>query len=328
MVDSSAHESMLALPGGRTLAYATSGNASSTTVLLYFHGSFTVGETSRVSRTIASKNVHYVCPTLPGWGNTSPPPPSISYVDCLAGDMTALLDHLYPERGRDIKLYLSGGSFGTVPTQILYGAPYDKFPYGRCIVGVLLMGAATPFRYHKDYATHMTWSNYVMVGPVRQWLPFKRAFMNLVALLIANKVSTVDGAERFLRGFLFDKMDGAEREEFAQWRAREGIAEGETERRMATNVVRSVARSWEGFKLMPFILHSDWGFRPDALDEEHSRPFVMPVTCTGDKEAPEAWTKYLAKSYKNTKVKTLRGGHIGVLYHLEGVWAEFLEGVE
>lgn len=332
MVDAT-HERKLALPGGRTLAYATSGNASSTTVLLYLHGAFTVGETSKVSRTIASKNVHRVCPTLPGWGKTSPPPPSTSYVDCLTGDMTTLLDHLYPEREqrRDIKLYLSGGSFGTAPTQILYGAPYDKFPYGRCIVGVLLMGSVTPFRYHKDYARHMTWSNYLLLGPATQWLPgpFRRAFVDLVVTFgFAKKVSTVDGAEKFLREFLFDKMDEAEREEFAKWRAREGIAEGETERRMATNVVRSVATSWEGFKLMPVVLHSDWGFRPDALDEEHSRPFVMLVTSAEDESAPEAWTQYLGKCYKNTKVKTFHGGHICILYHMDDVWAEFLEKVE
>ncbi|KAH0840067.1 hypothetical protein J3R83DRAFT_1034 [Lanmaoa asiatica] len=267
-------------------------------------------------------------PTLPGWGNTSPPFPSTPYVDCIISDMTAILDHLYPENGRDIKLYVSGGSFGSVPAQILYGAPYDKFPYGRCIVGVLLMGALSPFRYDKDYAKHMTWSNYLMVGPIVQWLPFKHALVYLVKFMMARKMSTVDNAEKFLREFLFDKMDEAEKEEYAQWRAREGIAEGETERRFATNAMRSVATSWEGFKLMSFVLHSDWGFRPDALDEEHSRPFVMLVTGPGDKEAPEAWTQYLAASYKNTKVKTLHGGHISILYHMEDVWAEFLAGVE
>jgi hypothetical protein len=331
MVDSTHAESTLALPGGRTLAYATFGNASSTTVLLYLHGAFTVGETSRVSRSIASKHIHFVCPTLPGWGNTSAPPPATSYVDCLAGDMTALLDHLYPGGGRDIRLYLSGGSFGTAPAQIVYGAPYDTFPYGRCIVGVLLMGPVTPFRYHKDYARHMTWSNYVLAGPVTQWLPgpFRRAFVDLVVRFgFAKKMSTVDGAERFLREFLFDAMDEEERAAFALWRAKEGIAEGETERKMATNVVRSVATSWEGFKLMSVVLHSDWGFRPDALDEAHSRPFVMLVTSAEDTSAPEAWAQYLAKSYKNTKVKTLHGGHICILYQMDEIFAEFLDGVE
>ncbi|KAG6378860.1 hypothetical protein JVT61DRAFT_13140 [Boletus reticuloceps] len=233
-------------------------------------------------------------PHAPRLGNTSPPPSSTSYVDCLTSDVTALLDHLYPDRGRDIQLYVAGGSFGTVPAQILYGAPYDKFPYGPCIVGVLLMGALTPLRYHKDYAKHMTWSNYFMVGPMSQWPLMNRVLVGLVTFMMARQVSTVDNADKFLRGFLFDKMDAAEREEYAQWRAKGGIAEGETERRFAENVVRSVATSWEGFKLMSSVLHADWGFQPDALDEAHSRPFVMFVTSSGDKEAPQAWTEYLA----------------------------------
>ncbi|KAF9247166.1 Alpha/Beta hydrolase protein [Melanogaster broomeanus] len=309
MTDSS-QEKKLALAGGRTLAYATSGNSSSGTVLLYLHGTFTIGETSRVSSVIASKNIHYICPTLPGWGNTSPPHTSTSYVDCLTSDITALLDHLYPDNGRDIKLYISGGSFGTVSAQILYGAPYDKFRYGRCITGVLLMGGISPFYYHKDYAKHMDWSNYFLAGPPTRWLPFKDLF------------------KKFVRELLFDKMDELEKEEYAKWRAKEGIAEGETERRMATNIVRSVATSWAGFRLQPALLHSDWGFRPDALDEEHSRPFVMVVAGAGDKQGPLGWSQYLAATYQNTKLKTVHGGHISVLYHMHDIWEEFLAGVE
>jgi len=152
--------------------------------------------------------------------------------------------------------------------------------------------------------------------------------VSLVKMGMARHMASVDKAEKFLREFLFDKMDEAEKEEYAQWREREGIAEGETERRFASIAVRSVATSWEGFKLMAPVLHSDWGFRPDTLDEEHSRPLVMIVTCAGDKQAPEAWSQYLAATYKNTKIKTLGGGHIGILYHMESVWAEFLERVQ
>ncbi|KAG9317599.1 Alpha/Beta hydrolase protein [Chiua virens] len=327
-METASHERTLALAGGRTLAYATSGDASSTTVVLYLHGAFTTGETSHVSSAIASKHVHYVCPTLPGWGNTSPPATSTPYIDCLISDMTTLLDHFYPENGRDIKLYLSGGSYGTVPAQILYGSSYDKFPYGRCIVGILLMAGVSPFHYHKDYAKYMDWSSYFIVGPISQWFPFKYLIPPLVTSAMAKKVNTVENAEKFLRGFLFDKMDETEKAQYLQWREREGVAEGETEKRFAENAVRSVAKSWEGFNLMSPVLHSDWGFRPDTLDEEHSRPFVMLVTTAGDTRAPPEWSEYLAATYKNTKVKTLHGGHIGVLYHMNDIWAEFLAGVE
>ncbi|KAH7887871.1 hypothetical protein F5I97DRAFT_1935925 [Phlebopus sp. FC_14] len=192
--------------------------------------------------------IHHIYPTLPGWGTTSAPFPLASI--------------------------------------ILYGAPYDKFPYGQRIMGVLLLAPVTPFFYHRDNAQDMNWSNYFMIGPLTR---------------IACEAK--HGAEKFIRGLIFDKMDAQERKEHARWRKEEGV-EGETERRMAT--------SWKGSKLMSTVLQSDWGFRPGALDEEHSS------TCGN------TWSGYLADAYKNTRLKIIHGGHIAVLYHLDGLWADFL----
>jgi pimeloyl-ACP methyl ester carboxylesterase len=322
--NNSSGEQCLALSGGRTLAYEEAGNTSSKTVLLYLHGSFTVGDASKTSPVLLRKNIHFITPTMPGWGNTSPPPPSTSYNDCLISDMTTLLSHHYPDsNGHDIKLYIAGGSFGTVPTQILYGAPYDKFPFGRCIAGVLLMGALSPFRYHKDYAKCMTWGNYIGVGPVRFYVPFN-LIGRLVKSVLARQLATIEGAEKFLRENLFDKMDQAERDRFKRWSEERGRALGETERGMAENLVKSVSKSWVGFMLMPPILHSDWGFRPDELDEEHSRPHVLITTSKDDHLTPPAYAHYLAANYKNVRIKDIDGGHLGILYYIDDVWAEFL----
>ncbi|KAG9310535.1 hypothetical protein JVU11DRAFT_9079 [Chiua virens] len=64
------HERALALTGGRTLAYATSGNASSTTAILYLDSAFTIGEASRVpqpsrQRTSATCAPHYLAGETP-----------------------------------------------------------------------------------------------------------------------------------------------------------------------------------------------------------------------------------------------------------------------
>ncbi|EGO01804.1 hypothetical protein SERLA73DRAFT_177321 [Serpula lacrymans var. lacrymans S7.3] len=315
-------EKKLALPGGRTLAYAEAGTLTSTTIILYLHGAFTVGEASKTSQIILSKNIRYVAPTLPGWGNTSPPLPSTSYPACLTSDITALLEHLYPNN-HAIKLYIAGGSFGTVPAQILFGAPYDAFPFGRYIAGVLLLGALSPFHYHVDYAKHMSWSNYIMAGPPARFIPFK-LIPRLVKFIISKQLATEAGAEAFLRKTLFDTMDQAELEEYARWRERQGIAEGETELNMAKNAIRSVAKSWEGFSLMSDVLHADWGFHPNELDENHSRPPVLLVFGKDDKMAPEAMSQYLAANYKNSRCRSVDGGHLAVLYHLDSIWTEFL----
>jgi pimeloyl-ACP methyl ester carboxylesterase len=316
-------EKFLALPGGRTLAYAEAGNASSSTVVLYLHGAFTVGDAKRLSPVILEKGVHFVAPTLPGWGNTSPIPRGAAYASSLATDITALIDHLHPDIA-DLKLYIAGGSFGTIPAQILYGASYEVFPPGRNITALLLVGACTPFHCDKNYAKSMSWSNYLMAGPPGRIIPSIMA--RLMTFVLARKISTPESAESFLRDMIFNKMGESERNTFDQWRVRKGMSEGEMEREMSQNVVRSVAKTWEGFLGMTDVLHSGWGgFTPSGLDDEHSRPPVLVVSAKGDDMAPEAWSTYLVENYKNGRLKSIEGGHIAANFYWDEIWAEFME---
>ncbi|KAG2058815.1 alpha/beta-hydrolase [Suillus hirtellus] len=322
--DIGSEERFLPLRDGRTLAYAEAGNLSSKTVVLYMHGFFTVGDASQPSQVFLSKNVHFITPTMPGWGNTSPPPPSTLYRDCLTSDMTALLSHLYPDfDGHNMKLYIAGGSLGTVAAQILYGAPYDKFPFGRCIAGLLLLGAFSPFRYHTDYAKYMTWTQYILPGPIGYYMPFN-LLSHIIKFVLMRKLTTIEGAEASLRETVFDRMDQAEREEFAKWSEGRGMLPDDYVRKMAENVLKSTSKSWVGFMLTPPLLHSDWGFRPDALDEEHSRPPVLLTASKDDDMTPVAYAYYLAANYKNARMKHVDGGHMSTLYHMDEIWAEFL----
>jgi len=288
-------EKFLALPGGRTLAYADSGNSSSTTLFLFFHGAFGVGETKRTSPVLIEKGVHFVAPTLPGWGNSSPPARDIPYSTSLATDIHTLIKHLHPNDA-DLKLYIGGGSYGTVPAQILYGAAYEVFPCGRNIVGMLLVAPFTPFHCDKNYTKCMSWSKYISVGPPARILPGK-LLPRLVKLLLATKLGTVEGAKKFIRKTLFDKMEESERNAFARWRDSKGLAEDQVESEMAQNVVRSVAKSWDGFLDIADVLHSGWGgFTPAGLDDEHGRRPILVVTSKGDVLAPEAWATYLVNN--------------------------------
>ncbi|KAG0705532.1 Alpha/Beta hydrolase protein [Suillus ampliporus] len=326
--DVGSDERLLPLRDGRTLAYAEAGNLSSKTVVLHMHGLFSIGNASQMeSPVILSKNVHLVMPTLPGWGNTSPPPPSTPYRDCLTSDMTALLFHLYPDsNGNDIKLYIAGNSFGTVSAQILYGAPYDKFPFGRCISDVLLCGALSPFRYHKDYAKSMTWKYYIVAGPISYYMPFNLITRG-IKFLVAKQWSSVESVEAMFQGH-FDRMDQAEREMFEKWCERCGKTPEDTARTyvqtLARSKVKSTSKSWEGFMLMTPLLHSDWGFRPDALDEEHSRPRVLLTASKDDILSPIGYAHYLAATYKNARIKDIQGRHLSIVHQMDEVWAEFL----
>lgn len=321
MVDTS--EKTLPLPEGRILAYCEGGNPHSSTLVIFFHGVFGIGIVSNIGPVLQEKDVHFVAPTLAGWGHSSARNPTTPYFSQLASDITLLIDHLHPNDS-DLKLYVSGGSYGTVPAQMLYGAPFDVFPYGRFLKGCLVLAPFSPFLWDKTYTKDMTFSNYLMIGPPSQKLPF-RILPRIAAAVVGRSVTTVDRAETFLRNAIFDQMDKQEVARFKAWAEERGKAEGQFEREMAENMVKSVETSWAGFMEVAEVIHSDWGFVPSLLDDEHIKRPIMLVASKGDKMAPEIMAKWLASSYQNAVLKSVSGGHLGALYDLDLLWREFFE---
>lgn len=341
MADSDSSEKYLTLPDGRILGYAEQGSTSSSILVLFFHGVFGVGSASRpLPPVLREKNVHSVVPTLAGWGNSSPRPSHSSYLSCLTSDVTALVNHLHPDDS-NLTIYIGGGTFsfivnyhhlpdcywpgsyGTVPVQVLYGAPFDIFPLGRRIAGCFLMAPFSPFKWHKDYTKFMTWTNYIGVGPPSRLIPF-RLLPRMAVLALRTKFKSVDQAEIFIRAHLFDHTSDEERACFAKWREEQGLSEGEFEHEMAKNVVCSVGKTWEGFLEVSDVLHADWGFRPDQLDEEHTRRPLLIVASTED-DLGQGMANWLSENYKNSRLRWVNGGHLSSLYEIESIWAEVLE---
>ena len=212
-------EKYLELSDGRTLAYAESGNSSSSTLVIYMHGMFTIGRASD-SKVLMEKDIHYISPTLPGWGTSSPRNKDKLFALGIISDITALIDHLHPH-DLNLKIYIAGGSFGTVPAQMLYGAPFDVFPYGRYVVGCMLLAPVSPPRYHTDYMKSLTIANYISIAPPSRYIPFQLV-PRLVAFMVHRQVKTVEGAERFIRSLLFDKMKEEENAAFKKWKEDNG----------------------------------------------------------------------------------------------------------
>ena len=318
-----AEEKYLDLPGGRRLAYAENGNPSSSTLIIFFHGTFGVGAVDTLQKYLVEKDVHFVAPTLAGWGKTSPRNKDIPFHVGLASDTTALIDHLRPVK-EGLKIYIAGGSFGTVPAQMLYGASFDIFPSGRNVVGCMVMAPLSPFKLHKDYTKSMTMLNYIGVGPPSQYIPFNLV-RRLGSVVFKNKLNTPEKAEAFVRQVVFDKMGEEEKAEFAKWREERGKVEGQVEREFGQTVMRSVQETWVGFIETADVIHGDWGFAPNALDEEHnSRPILL-VTSEGDTMAPDAMAKWLAENYKNGHYRSVNGGHLATMFHMNELWQELFE---
>ncbi|KAF8801874.1 alpha/beta-hydrolase [Phlegmacium glaucopus] len=316
-------EQYLKLSDGRTLAYTESGNSSSSILVIFLHGMFGIGSAPTTSGVLLEKGVHYISPTLPGWGASSPRNNDRPYSVGIASDITALIDHLHPH-DLNLKIYIAGGSYGTVPAQMLYGAPFDVFPYGRYLAGCMLLAPLSPPRFHTDYAKALTMGNYIAIGPPSRYIPFKLV-PRLVAFVIHQKVKTLEGAERFIRSLLFDQMKEEESIAFKKYKEDNSKADGEVEREFAENTMKSVQYTWEGCMETGDVIHGDWGFHPAELDEEHNKRPILVVTTDGDTTAPAANAKWLVASYKNSHYRLISGGHLGSMYHMNDLWRQLLE---
>ncbi|KAF8803672.1 alpha/beta-hydrolase [Phlegmacium glaucopus] len=316
-------EQYLELSDGRMLAYAESGNSSSSILVLFFHGMFSIGSAPTTSKVLLEKGVHCIFPTLPGWGASSPRNNDRPYFVGIASDITALIDHLHPH-DLNLKIYISGGSYGTVPAQMLYGAPFDVFPYGRYLAGCMLLAPFSPPRFHTDYTKTMTMGHYITIGPPSQYIPF-RLVPRLMAFMVNQKLKTLEGAERLSRSLLFDNMKEEESISFKKWKEDNGKADGQAEREFAERMMKSVQYTWEGCMETADVIHGDWGFHPGELDEEHNKRPVLLVSTDGDTIAPDANAKWLAATYKNSQYQSISGGHLASMYHMNDLWRQLLE---
>lgn len=315
-----AEEHILSLDHGRQLAYAVNGPPQSRVVVLFFFGLMGVGNAKYVPQPCRDIGARWIAVTLPGMGNSSTRPAGEAYHISLARDVTALLSHLYPTGDFD-KLYISGGSYGAVPAQMMYGASYEHFPAGRKIAGCMLLAGFSPFRYHRTYAQSLSWQNWISVGPPSQ-LPF-RPFQRLVSVMIASKLQTLEGAKQFLHQTTFSHMDEEEKPIFAEWLEKKGRTEDEFSEDMATGAIRA-CRNWDGFMEVSDVIHSDWGFEPAKLDEEHASKPMLVVESQND-HLGSSTSGWIAENYRSARLKTIPGGHISALYYLDDLWSELIE---
>jgi pimeloyl-ACP methyl ester carboxylesterase len=313
-------EHILHLPNGRQLAYARNGPPTSRTLVLFFSGIMSVGIASDVPKSCREIEAHWIAPTLPGMGNTSTRDETVPYHVGLATDMNALLSHLYPTGAFDT-LYIAGGSYGTAPAQMLYGASYELFPAGRKIVAGLLIAGVSPFKYNRNYAKSLSWQNWFSLGPPAHNLPF-RPLQRLFRATIGSKLKTIDGAKDFLHQTLFKMMDQDEKQVFARWLESKNKTEAEFIDDGAQMAVRS-CQNWQGFMEVADVVHSDWGFNPAALDDEHASKPVLVVSSKSDHlgGSTNAW---LVENYKNASLKEVPGGHISSMFYMDEIFQELI----
>ena len=301
---------LLTLDSGRVIAYEQDGDPQSNQVLLFFAGIFAIGSIRHSFSIVKERGLHHIAVTLPGWGDASPVPPSSTFAETLIGDITALFDHLYTDTS-NLKIYVAGGSFGTVPAQVIYGASFDVFPLGRNVAGMMLLAPFSPFRIHKDYTKSLSWRDWIGVGPPTKYLPIT----SLICLALGPKFKSIDSAEQMLRQILFDKMTETEKEKFAAHCQKLGTTPDEYIKVWAQESMKSVENGFEGYKQCAIALHSDWGFT-FPLDDEHARGKVLIKVADAD-ELGSGMGIYLAQNYANAELITCEGGHVSGIFTLD-----------
>ncbi|KAH8799289.1 hypothetical protein DL96DRAFT_1824410 [Flagelloscypha sp. PMI_526] len=156
----------------------------------------TVGTANPPLGNVAHKDVHFITLTLPGWGLSSPRPSGVPFHTIVRRDTPA--PKAPPSRH-------AGGSYGSIPTQVIYGSSLDEFPQRDRIVRVLVLACLVALYKVPDYGEHMTMSTYLSFGPMAYNSPFK-ILLRIAAWSIRTHVSTPEKGTAFIEGFIFDKI--------------------------------------------------------------------------------------------------------------------------
>ncbi|KAH8830709.1 Alpha/Beta hydrolase protein [Flagelloscypha sp. PMI_526] len=294
----------LALPDGRTLAYADNGNTSSKTLVLFLHGAFMVGDASRPPKFLMDRQIHFSVFT---WlGKSSPAKDGSLFPTTLVQDISSLLQHL---------------PSGRSPAQILYCMPYNIFPFGQSIVGMLLLSPHSP-----PHCAAMSWRMWLLNGPYTRYLPL---LPSLVKYNLSKKMKSQEDIEKNIVSNLYPMKAASEIDLYTKWRTTYEVDEGKLESETAAIIALSIAKTWAGFDQIPWILHSGWGgARPDQLDEAHARPPILIITSTDDSSGPQAAAAWLVTAFKNAKLVILEGGHMVAFLQLDRLWSDLFDMAE
>ncbi|KAG6911702.1 hypothetical protein DXG01_007952 [Tephrocybe rancida] len=317
----------LVLPDGRVLAYADTGNTSSTTLVLFLHGPFSIGDASRLPRVLAEHNVHYIAPTLPGWGRSSPVPSNAAFARSLADSLTALIAHLHPHT-RPLRLYIAGHALGAACAQMLYGLPHSLFPPGASLQALLLLSPFSPPHCHTDYATSLSWPAYILAGPPARHLPFFALLTTRLArLALQPHLASDASATTFLSPVLGLPLPQSPLAPPPPLSLLEDDDEPPTPlehlHASARNARRSISASWRGLTDLPGVYHSDWGrFSPSCI--ETTCP-VLVVSPEHDAVAPPAMARWIADAFDGARLKSIPGGHAAAFLRLDEIWEEVFE---
>ncbi|CAF0916231.1 unnamed protein product, partial [Didymodactylos carnosus] len=317
------NEKYVSLSDGRQLAYTEQGDVNSDKIMIFFHGAFGVGDSSNDKKFYKEIGYHFIAPTLPGWGNSSPWPenqPILNYPN----DIHQLLSSFKKNDNKNLRITVAGGSYGTVFAQICFGTSTDIMPEVINVQSLIVCSGFSSFKCHKTYTTGMSWSNYFMVGMPAIYFP---SITKLMGSYIQKKIHNIEDAKEFMRRRLFDQMDDEEKAKLRKWEEERDKPSGFVIEMMSRNMCLSISKTMAGFNAIPHVLHSEWGFDPKTLPSSPKRR-VLIIATRGDKMSHMEMSTYLVESYPNAEIQILNGGHLAAFFEFDEIIKNWLTNLE
>ena len=313
------NEKYISLSDGRQLAYAEQGDINSDKIIIFFHGAFSIGDCSIDKKFYNEIGYHFIAPTLPGWGNSSPWPEN-EPISNYPNDIHQLLSSLKKNDEKSLRITVVGGSYGSIFAQICFGTSSDIMPEINNVQSLIICSGFSPFKYHKTYTTGMSWQSYFMVGMPAIYFPF---IPKLLGSYIQNKIRNIEDAKEFMRKQLFDQMDDEEKAKLCKWEEESNKPSGWVIEMMSRNMCSSISKTMAGFNTIPRVVHSDWGFDPKTLPSLPKRK-VLIIAGQGDKIAHIEMSTYLVESYPNACIQILKGSHLAVFFEFDEIIKNWL----
>ncbi|CAF3558548.1 unnamed protein product [Rotaria sp. Silwood2] len=313
------NEKYFLLSDGRQLAYTEQGDTNSNKIIIFFHGAFGVGDSPNENNCYKEIGYHFIMPTLPGWGNSSPWPKN-QPISNYPNDIHQLLSSLKKNDNKNLRIVVAGGSYGSVFAQICFSTSTDIMPEIINIQSLIVLSGFSPFKYHKKYTTGMSWSIYFAIGSPGIHFHF---ISKLVGSYIQKKARNIEEVKKFVRKKFFDQMSDEDKAKLRKWEEEYNKSAEWAIDMMSRNIYLSISKTMAGFNDMPRVLHSDWGFDPKKLSSSPKRK-VLIVATQGDEISPMEMSTYLVETYPNAEMKILSGGHLGTLFEFDTIIKNWL----
>ncbi|MDP2439030.1 MAG: alpha/beta hydrolase [archaeon] len=299
-------EDTLTLPDGRQLHFQECGDLGAGTPTFLFHGALGIGDFEHLAAEFYALRLRCICPSLPGWGESSPKADRRLLEWPL--DVLALAAHLgLPEhKGFDVMGFSLGATHALACAIVIP----DR------VRKTLLVCGHAPFGDDSfDPLEGMDAFNAMGLSTLSAAISL---LPKMGAWFLRKQAS--DDALGFVREHMLGKMTPEEKHEFESFPQERQRA---IEQQLAIRLSRSIQHHSTGYVEIPRLLRS---WQPRDLNRiPDNGASVMIVGARSDTVVPYSHAQYYARRLAAAAFITIPGGHMMGAFYLSNLIARFVQ---